>query len=410
MMETAGPIRTRRSLNNGENPGSPSRTKKATRAAPSVSRAEWKIEPAELQFTDKLGAGATARVYKGRYRGKEVAIKILKTKVGDDGCMDAKVARDFEHECEIMSKVSSPYIVPFVGACLEPQVSIVVSYCSHGCLSSAMEDDTFNIGWDLVFKWASQMVQAILTLHSFNPPIFHRDLKSPNLLLNSQWDIQVCDFGNARGDDVGDASTLNKMRGTYAWCAPELFFGSKFTTKADVYSVGVILWELVVRCTEGKYYRPYHEHPNLTLGYTIILKTAKNGLRPSFTQGVPAEWRELIQRCWDPRPESRPETAEIMQEITRLQNLYSQTKKAEWDALVPPSVLSSATTTTTTTTTTTSSADESVGDEAQLNAMTTTEDKRSYLIRTQSKRVPLSHSDTVDLKGFLNIRYVNKEK
>jgi len=288
--------------------------------------------------------------------------------------MDAKAVRDFEHECEIMSTVKSPYIIPFYGSCLEPQVTIVVAYCSHGSLYMAMEDETLDIGWDLMFKWASQMLIAIKTLHSSDPPIYHRDLKTPNLLLNSDWDIQVCDFGNSRLDDA-DASTLGKVRGTYAYCAPEVYLGSKFTTKSDVYSIAIILWELVERCISGKYLKPYYEHANLTLGYTIIIKTAKNNLRPTFTEKVPPEWRELITRCWDGNPDVRPECGEILDKVTELEKLYKETKAREWDSLrtVPTNISS-------------------------------TNAKRGYLLRTESRRIPLGRDDADDLKGFAHLR------
>ncbi|KAL6078190.1 Ankyrin repeat-containing protein [Balamuthia mandrillaris] len=336
-------------------------------------RNEWKIDPAALTFTDKLGAGASAKVYKGLYQGKEVAIKILKHKFEGDGS-DARAIRDFEHECEIMSKVSSPYILRFYGSCLEPQVCIVVDYCSRGSLYDVLQDETMDITWGRCFKWAHEMVLAIQALHNNDPPIFHRDLKTPNLLLDQDWSIKVCDFGASRVEKE-DASTLGKLRGTYAYCAPEIYFKTKFTTKSDVYSIGIILWEFFVRCLTGKYQKPYSEFPQLTLGFAVIIKTAKSQLRPTVPDNMPTEIADLIRKCWHPVPEERPECSEVLSELNALEQLYETTKKEEWNAL------------------------RTIPENAAKP-----KERRSYLSRTESMRQPLMREHLNELAGFSNVR------
>jgi len=80
---------------------------------------------------------------------------------------------------------------------------------------------------------------------------------------------------------------LGKLRGTYAYCAPEIYFGKAFSPKSDIYSMGVIFWELVVRCIKGSYEQPYSEFPNLMFPFQIIIQTAKNNLRPSLPEKLP---------------------------------------------------------------------------------------------------------------------------
>lgn len=73
----------------------------------------------------------------------------------------------------------------------------------------------------------------------------------------------------------GKQSTLGKLRGTYAYCAPEVYFGEQYSAKSDIYSLGIITWEIVVRCLKGVYERPYSEYNHIAFDFQIILQTAK---------------------------------------------------------------------------------------------------------------------------------------
>jgi serine/threonine protein kinase len=330
----------------------------------------WHIDPKEIEFTDRLGTGTSAQVYKGRYKGKEVAIKILKSGGTDGKEMDAKQLRDFENECEIMSKARSPYILYFYGSCVEPQVCIVVEYCMRGSLYEVMSEETFNLTWERSLRWAKELAMAINYLHKFDPPVFHRDLKSPNLLLDNDWTIKVCDFGASRLDTPTETVTLGKMRGTYAYCAPELYFGTRFTTKSDVYSISIILWELFSRVLTGKYARPYSEYPQVTLGFTVIIKAAKNNLRPTIPSSMPAPIKELIENCWDPEPTNRPDCETVLKRLEEITQMYQQDKEL-WNSLrTTPQNISK---------------------------------KQNYLSKTESMRIPLSPKDMIDLRGFTNV-------
>jgi len=111
------------------------------------------------------------------------------------------------------SKARSPYIIHYYGSCLQPQVSVVVEYCMRGSLYDAMQDEFLDIAWDRVFKvpfflpnpfksnycglpvllyqWARELTTAIQMLHTFDPPIYHRDLKSPNILVPSYITVSI---------------------------------------------------------------------------------------------------------------------------------------------------------------------------------------------------------------------------
>jgi serine/threonine protein kinase len=104
--------------------------------------------------------------------------------------------------------------------------------------------------------------------------VLHRDLKSPNLLVDSNWTVKLCDFGLSRFANDGASATLQKVRGTYTHSPPEVFHGQSYTPKSDIYSLGVIFWELVNRCLKGRYEAPFSEYAKLKFDFQILLQAS----------------------------------------------------------------------------------------------------------------------------------------
>jgi len=261
-----------------------------------------------------------------------------------------------------MSKVSHPNLVHFYGSCVHPKVCIVMGYCSRGSVFhviSSPEYETFDLTWIRVFAWCEQTVLGIKALHDSTPPIYHRDLKTLNLLLDTEWKIKICDFGLARLSE--DKNTLGKMRGTPAYCAPELYSGkATYTESSDVYSLAIIFWELVVRCLTGKYQRPYAEYDSIRNPLTILIKAAKDNLRPSIRDITPKPLQKLIKSMWDPEPSQRPSCASILVSLKKTAEKFEKNKESWEDIRV----------------------------------------KNKQLKRAASYRVPLSVDDADDLEGF----------
>jgi serine/threonine protein kinase len=90
-----------------------------------------------------------------------------------------------------MSCIRSPYIVYFYGACLEPRLCIVMEYCSRGSLWNVINDKSIEIDWQRVLQFSKDMTTGLKFLHTFDPPIFHRDMKSLNLLVTEDWVVKV---------------------------------------------------------------------------------------------------------------------------------------------------------------------------------------------------------------------------
>lgn len=102
-------------------------------------------------------------------------------------------------------------------------------------------------------------------------------------------------------------STLYQLRGTMNYCGPETFEGKQYTTKSDVYSIAILLWEMVYRCITGEYQRPYGEYPHLVQPLQIIIQVAQHKLRPTIpnAEEIPKMLTDLITACWDADPENR---------------------------------------------------------------------------------------------------------
>jgi ankyrin repeat protein/tRNA A-37 threonylcarbamoyl transferase component Bud32 len=169
----------------------------------------WEIDISDLDFSKKLGDGAAGEVYKGQWRSKNVAIKVLKA------TNDQAVVEEFIREFSIMVNVQSPYLVEFFGATLKEKLSMVMELCDRGSLYKVLRDPG-SIGWDLGLAMLSDVANGISVLHHHNPIIVHRDLKTLNVLVTKDWKCKVADFGLSRFQVDENAPTLHKCRGTYA--------------------------------------------------------------------------------------------------------------------------------------------------------------------------------------------------
>lgn len=265
----------------------------------------WEINPHEITFDEKIGEGSSCVVYKGTYRGQVVALKKLKDN-------SKKQIENFTKEFDIISQFRSPYVVFFFGGCKSPVPAMVLGYCPRGSLYDVLRNPDIEINWGVVIKVALNTLKGLDSMHNWKPQIVHRDLKSRNILVEDDWQTKLCDFGESRYATLSNVETLCKIRGTYAYIAPEIYFGQQFTVKSDVYALGIILWELCTRCTKGVYEAPYSEYKSLTYDFQIIVQASKKGIRPSLNSKIPTSISNVIMRCWDHEPQNRPDARALL--------------------------------------------------------------------------------------------------
>lgn len=142
-------------------------------------------------------------------------------------------------------------------------------------------------------------------------PLIHRDLKSPNLLLidGGRW-LKICDFGTV----TDKATMMTNNKGSAAWMAPEVFEGSSYTEKCDVYSWSIILWECMSRELPFKNIEPLYS----------IMWSVHTGHRPPLLEGCPKTIERLMTTCWDQSPSKRPSMAEVVEMLTVLDTFLEE--------------------------------------------------------------------------------------
>lgn len=318
---------------------------------------EWEIEPTDLEFIKSLGQGASGEVFQGTFKGEPVAIKVLKTN-NTDSEVD-----EFKKEFSVLVSFSSPYIIRFKGACLADRLCMVMEFCPHGSLYDLLRSPDFVMTWELFFRFAIETTAGLAVLHKAKPGILHRDMKTLNLLVDKDYHAKLCDFGLSRFNTGSNLATLSKCRGTYAYIAPEVYNCETFTTKSDVYSVAMILWELTYRMINGKYLRPFQEFKHIQFDFQVLIQACKMKLRPTLPQETPPPLEQLVKKCWHEDRDSRLESWELIVALKQLQADY-RANPQPWDDCIKEStgsakstttdstVVASITVTTTTTTTT----------------------------------------------------------
>ncbi|XP_059285354.1 serine/threonine-protein kinase EDR1 isoform X1 [Lycium ferocissimum] len=257
---------------------------------------EWNIDFSELTVGTRVGIGFFGEVFRGIWNGTDVAIKVFLEQDLTEENME-----DFCNEISILSRLRHPNVILFLGACTRPpHLSMVTEYMEMGSLYYLihLSGQKKRLSWRRRLKMLRDICRGLMCIHRMK--IVHRDLKSANCLVNKHWSIKICDFGLSRimtDEPMKDTTSA----GTPEWMAPELIRNESFTEKCDIFSLGVIMWEL---CT---LHRPWEGMPQKRVGYAV----ANEGSRLEIPEGPLGR---LIADCWA-EPNERPSCGEI---LTRL--------------------------------------------------------------------------------------------
>ncbi|XP_075103056.1 serine/threonine-protein kinase STY46-like isoform X2 [Nicotiana tabacum] len=278
----------------------------------------WYIEPHEIELQEVLAQGSTAHIYRGRWRGFEVAVKCV---FPEFFLCNENGVSFFAQEVETLSRQRHRFVLQLMGACLDPP--------DHGWIVTELLDITLK-DWLHgpgkrrkqraiplpLFKErlnkAIEIAQAMQYLHEHKPMVIHRDLKPSNIFLDDSLHVRIADFGHARFLN-DEEKALTGETGTYVYMAPEVIRSEPYDEKSDVYSFGIILNELVT----GEY--PYIQ---TDFGPSkIALEVAEKGLRPELPKQDEKleELIQIIQLSWDEDVAVRPSFGAITSSLRNIQ-------------------------------------------------------------------------------------------
>ncbi|KAJ9132685.1 hypothetical protein P3X46_033525 [Hevea brasiliensis] len=269
-------------------------------AIPNDGSDVWEINLKNLKFENKVASGSYGDLYKGTYYSQEVAIKVLRPER-----IDSNLQKEFAQEVFIMRKVRHKNVVQFIGACTKPpSLCIVTEFMSGGSVYDYLHKQKGVFKLPYLLKVAIDVSKGMNYLHQNN--IIHRDLKAANLLMDENEVVKVADFGVARVK--AQSGVMTAETGTYRWMAPEVIEHKPYDHKADVFSFGIVLWELLT----GKL--PYEYLTPLQAAVGVVQKA----LRPTIPKHTHLKVAELLEKCWLQDPALRPDFSDIIEILQQI--------------------------------------------------------------------------------------------
>ncbi|XP_043929906.1 mitogen-activated protein kinase kinase kinase 9 [Protopterus annectens] len=269
------------------------------------------IDFTELVLEEIIGVGGFGKVYHGFWREEEVAAKAARQDPDED---ISQTIENVRQEAKLFVMLKHPNIIALKGVCLkEPNLCLIMEYARGGSLNRVLAGK--RIPPNTLVNWAVQIARGMNYLHEEAiVPIIHRDLKSSNILILERIEnedlsnktLKITDFGLAR---EWHKTTKMSAAGTYAWMAPEVIRSSMFSKGSDVWSYGVLLWELLT----GEV--PFRGIDGLAVAYGV----AMNKLSLPIPSTCPEPFAKLMEDCWSAEPHCRPSFSNILDQLTAIE-------------------------------------------------------------------------------------------
>jgi len=313
------------------------------------------IDPHEIFLHRIIGEGTFGRVWSAKWRSSSVAVKefvFAQAAVAGRSSMQKEIIDEIIGEAGMMAILRHPYVLQLFGCSLTAQAIWIVSeLCSLGSLRQLLDNKDRELSMELRLQMALHVAEGMTYLHNQNPPIIHRDLKSHNIFVHETYTdamktrkkdgkfrkkqskipfydgfnykdlkqnntgvpilsestviAKIGDWGSARAALSG-SRTMTHGVGTACWLAPEVIKNARASKYSDVYSFGIVLWELATR-----------EEVYLGLETTqIIARVAGDHLRPDVPKNC--IWKDIMVKCWDENPQKRYNFETIVIELNKI--------------------------------------------------------------------------------------------
>lgn len=264
--------------------------------------AGYTIKTEDLTFLEEnLGRGETGDVVLARYGQQKVAVKIMKD--------SEEAIRSFTTEASLMTSLKHKNLVRLIGITTEPNVCLVTEFMEKGSLSEYLRTrGRQKVTLKDQIKFAKDTCAGMAYLES--KKVVHRDLAARNVLLSEDNTAKVCDFGLASREKFSDIYMYSGTgcRIPIKWTAPESLRSGEFSPKSDMWSFGILLYEIY---SFGRV--PY---PRISL--TDVTKYVEDGNRMAPPEGCPPKIYEIMSRAWSAEPKDRPSFADVLEEIEKL--------------------------------------------------------------------------------------------
>lgn len=308
----------------------------------------WSVAWKDLEIQKQIGEGSFGKVFLAKWRETTVAVKLL-TYTGVSGSLEGDdeyfnqgmnvLLKGLEQEAGMMASMRHPNVVMYLGVCLQPPC-VVTEYCARGSLNDVFKRAratpalAAQLDWGRRLNMVLDAAKGMMYLHSSEPPVIHRDLKSPNLLVDKHWRIKVCDFNLSRV--MEESAILSSMAASNPrWLAPEILSGRGYTFSSDVYSFGVIMWEFLT------WQIPWHECGPWQV-VALVTEGAQRPELPAF-ENLPgsgpfagySEYLMLMEQCWHQDPAARPTFAQVITVLRKLLAAEMRAKVSNTSAAQP---------------------------------------------------------------------------
>ncbi|PON33511.1 Mitogen-activated protein kinase kinase kinase [Parasponia andersonii] len=301
----------------------------------SFSLADLKMATRNFRPDSVLGEGGFGSVFKGWIdensfaatkpgTGMVIAVKRL----NQDGFQGHK---EWLAEVNYLGQLYHPHLVKLIGYCLEDEHRLLVyEFMPRGSLENHLfrRGSYFQpLSWNLRLKVALGAAKGLAFLHSAETKVIYRDFKTSNILLDSNYNAKLSDFGLAKDGPTGDKSHVStRVMGTYGYAAPEYLATGHLTAKSDVFSFGVVLLEMLSGRRAVDKNRPSGEHNLVEWAKPYLANKRKifrildNRLEGQYPMDVAHKAATLALRCLSTEAKFRPNMAEVVTDLEQLQD------------------------------------------------------------------------------------------